>query len=357
MSELDRLLDLVRPEVQATPAYDPGSGTGTPLHANEAPLDASGRPSGLNRYPDPEATRLREALGARLGVTPDSLLVTRGGDDGIDALIRCFCRPGADAVVVSPPTFGIYAQMASLAGVGVRGVPVRAEDGYQPDVETLLETVVTPDTAKILFLCSPNNPTGNLIDEARLEAVLEATRGRCIVMLDQAYVEFAGGGSWVERLADYPQLIILRTFSKAHALAGARCGYLVGDPELLARVRRVLPPYPLPTPSLALAEAAASPAGWVEMSSRAAELVARRERLARALARAEAVARVWPSAANYLLVEPASGVALADLLAEAGVRVRRLSGEGLVPGSVRITVGDDAANERLLRTLEVDDAA
>jgi histidinol-phosphate aminotransferase len=348
------LATLARPEILALEAYslpaaDPGA---TRLNANENPWRYPGDASaaGLNRYPEPYPLALEARLAEFYGVPAESLLCGRGSDEGIDLLTRTFCRPGRDAVVICPPTFGMYRVTAMIQGAAVIEVPLAHAAGYALDPARLL-AAVTP-AVKLVFLCSPGNPTGAAIPAATIATIAAALAGRALVVVDEAYAEFMAGPGALTLRARHANLVVLRTLSKAYALAGARVGSVIAAAELVALMRRVIPPYAMPTTSSEAALAALAPAPLATARERIAELVRGRERLAGRLAATPGVERVWPSDANFLLTqftEPARALAAATA---AGILVRDFSHGVLTPGCLRITVGTPADNERLIAALQ-----
>src|SRR6185437_6976687 len=199
------------------------------LHANELPwrpLDDDSR-AGLNRYPEPQPRALIDRLAELYAVAPASLLVGRGSDEAIDLLTRAFCRAGSDAVLVCPPTFGMYSVCARIQGAEVLQTPLTAADGFALDEHAVLERCAP--AVKLVFLCSPNNPTGNLLDEGAILRIARRLAGRALLVVDEAYIEFADRSSLARLVAEVPNLAILRTLSKAYGLAGARCGALIAD--------------------------------------------------------------------------------------------------------------------------------
>jgi histidinol-phosphate aminotransferase len=342
---------LLRPELRDFTAYhaaSPRRGV-VRLHANEsswrAPWDDTD--DGLNRYPDPRPAALVGALAALYGVAPGAVLATRGSDDAIDLLVRAFCRAGQDAVLVCPPTFGMYAVAARLQGADVIEVPLRRN--FAVDARAI-EAAVRPGV-KLVFLCSPNNPTGNTIQARVVEALCRALDGHCVLVVDEAYIEFAREEGLADRLGAYPNLVLLRTLSKAWGLAGARIGALLAEPELIAILRALAPPYPLPSVATEAALRRLQPAELTAARRRTAGVVRRREALAAALGALPAVRRVWPSEGNFLLVRCADAAAALAACESAGVLVRDFSRVPRLQGCLRITVGTAAENRRMLAAL------
>jgi len=341
---------LARPAVRALHAYeharwDPRLER---LHANESPWAPPGRAlSNLNRYPEPQPLELTRALAELHGVRESELLLGRGSDEAIDLLTRAFCEAGRDRVVICPPTFGMYAVAANIQGAQVVEVPLRED--FALDAQGL-ETAIEAG-CKIVWLCSPNNPTGNLLDRSAVERVLRAAQGRSLVVLDEAYAEFMHEPSWVRRLGEFPQLLVLRTLSKAHALAGARIGAVLGAAPLIALLRKIIPPYAIATDSAAAAQANLTPASLQVNRARVKQLIDERERLAAALLNSPAIRRVFPSAANFLLVEVTDAARLLGLIGEAGLLVRDFSGKSGLGAALRISIGTPEQNDRLLAAL------
>jgi histidinol-phosphate aminotransferase len=344
---------LARPEIQALQPYqharwEPGLER---LHANElpwrAPLDTS--EAGLNRYPEPHPRQLAARLAAHYEVGAGSVLPCRGSDEAIDLLTRAYCRDGTDAVLVTPPTFGMYSLAARIQGATVIEVPLRREAGYGLEPAALL-AAVTP-AVKLVYLCSPNNPTGNLLKRADLLALAHALQGRALLVVDEAYLEFSGAPSLSAELGAHPGLVVLRTLSKAYALAGARCGVLLAHAEIVALLQRIIPPYAITQMTIEIVLRALQPDSLGVVGERIGALVRERERLATALALRRGVRRVWPSAANFLLVDfEDAGAALARARA-VGLLLRDLRSAPTLAQSLRISVGTPEQNERLLAGL------
>jgi len=348
------ITQLLRPEILALEPYQHAAWEPQfeRLHANENPWrdDDDDTAAGLNRYPEPEPCAVEARLAALYGVDPRQVLAGRGSDEGIDLLARAVLAPGRDAALICPPTFGMYALAARIQGAALIEAPLDREAGFALD-ETLLLARAS-DAVKLVFLCSPNNPTGNAIPPAVVERLAGRLEGRAIVVVDEAYVEFAGQPSLAARIGAHPNLVVLRTLSKAYALAGARCGSVLGDPALIDTLKRIRPPYSVPTPTAEAVLRALEPAALARASARIAQLVAERARLAAGLSALPAIRRVWPSAANFLLVECRDAASVLARARAAGFLLRDLSRSAHTPGAVRISVGSPGQNDRLLEGLE-----
>jgi histidinol-phosphate aminotransferase len=344
---------LARPDIVALKAYE--HAVWEPelerLHANELPWRSFADESlaGLNRYPEPQPRELVERLAALYDVAPNSILVGRGSDEAIDLLIRGFCRAGQDSIIICPPTFGMYSVAARIQGANVITVPLKADAGFALDERAVLDKC-TPDV-KLVFLCSPNNPTGNLLSEDSIISLTRALEGRAVVVVDEAYIEFSGAQSLARKIGDLPQLAVLRTLSKAYALAGARCGTLIADPEVVALLRKVIPPYAIAQLSMEAVLKVLDPAQLTVSRERLATIVSERDRMVGALGKVPNVTRVWPSASNFLLVE-FEDVPLA-LARSRGARllIRDVRGYPGLGRCLRITVGSPEQNNRLLDAL------
>ena len=345
--------DLARPEIRALRPYQPAAAAdGVRLNANEAPWrqqwDTTQR--GLNRYPEPWPQKLAEALARLYEVDASQVAVTRGSDDAIDLLIRVFCRAGVDRIVVCPPTFGMYRVAAQVQGAGVISIPLRAERDFALDTAAVV--AAAGDGAKLIFLCSPNNPTGNSVPQQTVAELCAALSGTALVVVDEAYIEFSEQASATRLLLEYPNLAVLRTLSKAHALAGARVGALLAAADVVELVRGVMPPYALPSLSIdaALGLAEADYANCIEDRIRQAR--SERTRLAAALAALPGVDRVWPSDGNYLLVRFADAAGVLEHAASRAILLRDFSSQPELANCLRISIGDPVQNDALIAALE-----
>jgi histidinol-phosphate aminotransferase len=345
--------DFARPEIRALKPYASAralaDSAGILLNANENPWPPAGDDGlALNRYPDPQPAELRARLAELYGVAEDRLLITRGSDEGIDLLQRAFCRPGEDRVLVCPPCFGMYALSARIQGADVVAAPL-VDRGEAFDLPDDLEA--RADGCRLTFLCSPNNPTGNTIPVERVAALAERRAGTGLVVVDEAYVEFAPESSVMPLLDAHRNLVVLRTLSKAHALAGCRLGSVVADPAVVELLRRIIAPYPLPTPTVAAALKALRPENLAAQRQHLQMLAREKDRLMPALAEHPGIERVWPGRANFVLVRAADGRRLVGDAAAAGIRLRDQSAQPGLADCVRITVGTPAENDALIEFL------
>ena len=348
---MSSILALARPEILSLKAYSHASWDPAfeRLHANELPWRAETDRSlaGLNRYPEPHPHVLAQRLAELYGVPTEKLLPGRGSDESIDLLVRGFCRAGVDNVVICPPTFGMYAVAARIQGAAVREVALLRESGFALDTKGVLQACDT--NTKIVFLCSPNNPTGNAMAPAGIEQLLVALSDRALVVVDEAYIEFSGDRSLTTQLARFPNLVVLRTLSKAYGLAGARVGSLIAAPEIVALLGKVIPPYSIPQLTIEAVLATLGEGQLAVQRERVAQVRAERERLSTALAACKGVRKIWPSVANFLLVDFAAAEAVLDAARAAKLLIRDM--RSVSPQSLRITVGTIEQNDRLIRSL------
>lgn len=322
------------------------------LHANESPWRSACDQSaaGLNRYPEPHPHELTAALARFYGVDPAMTLACRGSDEAIDLLIRCYCRAGQDAVIICPPTFGMYGVAARIQGAALIEVPLLREQAYAFDAQAVLRRC--DQSVKLVFLCSPNNPTGNRLEVEKILELLRALDGRALVIVDEAYVEFADGPSLIAQVSQHPGLVVLRTLSKAYGLAGARCGVLIGHPDVVALLRKVIQPYAVTQLTIEAVFKALAPATLAQARMHADTLKSERARLEGALSRLAGVQRVWPSQANFLLVEFQHPAAVWQRAHAAGLLLRDMRRAPGLAQALRISIGSPEQNDRLLASLQ-----
>ncbi|MFS7221748.1 histidinol-phosphate transaminase [Rahnella inusitata] len=301
----------------------------------------------FNRYPECQPALVINRYAAYAGVDPEQVLVSRGADEGIELLIRAFCEPGKDAILYCPPTYGMYSVSAETIGVQARTVAAKADWSLDlPAIEAALDGV------KLVYVCSPNNPTGNLIDPAELRAVLEMTRGRAIVAIDEAYIEFCPQATVTGWLQEYPHLAVLRTLSKAFALAGLRCGFTLGNSELIAMLMKVIAPYPLSTPVADIAAQALAPEGLAIMRQRVAEVSENRAWLMAELNQCDCVEQVFQSETNYVLARFTASSAVFKNLWDQGIILRDQNKQPGLSGCLRITIGTRQELQRVIDALQ-----
>jgi histidinol-phosphate aminotransferase len=322
------------------------------LNANEAPLPSAIDPEdALRRYPAPQPIALREALAALYGVAAECVLLGRGSDEAIDLLVRALCRPERDAVLITPPVFGMYAVCARVHGARLIEVPlIEGDTDFFVDYDSLA-TRALAEGAKLVFLCAPGNPAGGVPAAAWVLDLARRLAGHALVVVDEAYIEFADVPSIARHLGTVRNLAVLRTLSKAHALAGLRIGCLLADAELVNLLRRCQAPYPIPAPCAAMALSALTEPALAATRARIDLVRRERARLASALAALPAVRRVYPPQGNFLLARFVDAeTAFAALLA-AGIVVREQRALPSLADALRIAIGTPAENARVLEVL------
>lgn len=340
---------LARPEIVAMKPYSSARreapGEGILLNANEAPWPLLDPEDRLNRYPDPQPERLLRRLARLYGVREDNLLVTRGSDEGIDLLTRVFCRAGRDAVLQAPPAFGMYRIAAQAQGADVVSVP-RDAKSFALDETGLLDTFEADHRIKLVFLTSPSNPTGDVLVETFLDKLLQRARGRALVVVDEAYGEFTDLPSTAERVAQNEYLVVLRTLSKAWAAAGLRCGSVIAQPAVIDLLRRVIAPYPLPSPVVSLAMRMLEDDTLEKQRDLLRQVRANKGILLAILEGRSFVRDIFPGEANFVLIRVDRADELLSHCARNNVILRGFPSDPALRDCIRISVGsrDDLAS-------------
>ena len=296
-----------------------------------------------NRYPDPHHVILKKRWSEIKGVDPTQIFFGNGSDEPIDLLIRLFCEPGEDHVVVLPPTYGMYEVSANINNVAQVKIPLTND--FQLDLDGIMGKITTQ--SKIIFLCSPNNPTGNLLGRNDIRKILDFFQG--MVVIDEAYIDFSTDSSWAQELEEYSNLVVLQTLSKAWGMAGIRVGVAMGDPYVISMLEKIKPPYNLSLPNQQLALEAMNNLELKE--EEVGELLTQRNRLERELAEMGIVSKVFPSDSNFLLVRFKEAKSVFEYLIKHEVIVRDRSSQLHCENSLRITVGTKEENDRLIALL------
>jgi histidinol-phosphate aminotransferase len=333
------------------------------LNANENPYARTmeGLSSAFNRYPEFQPQALLEAYAEYASCSADQLLVTRGIDEGIDLLLRAFCESGRDWIIFTPPTYGMYGIAAESLNIESKPIPLQAD--FQLNVEAFQDIFNTSTSnskgpnrypyPKLIFLCSPNNPTGNLLKQADLLKILEMASGKSLVVLDEAYIEFSINSTLMNELKQYENLVIARTLSKGFGLAGLRTGFLAASPDIIHVLRKILAPYPIPVPVVDIAHQALTEKGIAHMQEEVAELRKGLELLKSALIQFEFVKSVLPSTANFILLKVENSQKLLEYLRADGIIVRDQSKQMLLENCIRISSGTQAEMSRLITSLKL----
>ncbi|MBT0587480.1 histidinol-phosphate transaminase [Alteromonas oceanisediminis] len=315
------------------------------LNANESPyanpyqLDDTK----LNRYPACQPVSVVEQYAAYAGVMPQNVLVTRGADEGIELLIRAFCRPGRSSIMICPPTYGMYAISAETCDVSVIKVPQHSD--FSLDVDSICQQA---GDVSLVFICSPNNPTGTQVAKEDIIRVLEHCADKALVVVDEAYIEFAFSDNWASALQRYPHLVILRTLSKAFALAGLRCGFTLASDAIIQTLLKVIAPYPIPEPVAQIAAQALGEDPIARMREQVDIIETERQRLTDALSAMDEVTLVGAQKANFILFRTPAKDALMRDLVDNGLLIRDQSKQLNLQQCLRISVGTPEQNTRLL---------
>ncbi len=327
------MMNLIREDLRAFQAYSSARCEASQgriwLNANESPWE-----NGLNRYPDPQPQALAIKMAEYYGVEPSELLITRGSDEAIDLLIRLFCRFGQDAILVKDPSYGMYEVSARLQGAAV----IKATD-WRQDWNLAV---------KIAFVCSPNNPTGEVIPLTEIEALCQEWAGQTMIVIDEAYIEFASQASLAALINRYDNLVVLRTLSKAFGLAGIRCGAVLAAAPLIACLKKIIAPYPIAKPTADLALQAFEPAALAETRTQIALIQSERARLSVALSQCQEVVKIWPSEANYILIKVTDAQKKMAQCQTAGVILRRFERNPLLNNCIRVSIGLPAENNQVI---------
>jgi histidinol-phosphate aminotransferase len=348
MSNTFDLTKILRPHIISLAPYssarDEYTGhTGIFLDANENPY-GSVTTENYNRYPDPYQAEIKQKLIALKNINSERIFLGNGSDEPIDLLTRATCTPGQDHVIIMPPTYGMYEVSASIHDVKIDKVSLTAD--FQINAESVIRAI-TPLT-KIIWICSPNNPTGNVMQHDAIQTILENFSG--LVVVDEAYVDFTDTPTWIQHLDKYPNLVVLQTFSKAWGLAGIRVGMCFASAEIVKILNKIKPPYNISLPAQkALLEGLDSVDKKDKM---VAEILKERSSLCNMLQDLSLVIKIYPSDANFLLVQFEDAKAIMDYLIRETIIVRDRSRVHLCEGCLRITVGTKEENEVLIETLK-----
>ncbi|MFB6325679.1 histidinol-phosphate transaminase [Pantoea deleyi] len=319
------------------------------LNANEFPLPVPFELSQqtLNRYPECQPKVVIERYAAYAGLTPEQVLVSRGADEAIELIMRAFCEPGQDAILFCPPTYGMYSVSAETIGIDYRTVPALSD--WQLNLPAIAEQL---DGVKVVYLCSPNNPTGNLINQDDIRQLLAMTAGKALVVADEAYIEFCPQATLTGWLKAYPHLVILRTLSKAFALAGLRCGFALANKPVIDLLMKVIAPYPLATPVADVAGQALSEQGIALMREHVAQLNDNRGWLLAELAKLACVVQVFPSETNYVLARFTNSPKVFKTLWDQGIILRDQNKNPGLSGCLRISIGTREECGRVIAALQ-----
>lgn len=340
------LTSLIRPNVLTMEAYSSARDEFSESNSNMIFLDANENPfdTGVNRYPDPQQTNLKAILAKNKDVLPSQLLLGNGSDEVIDLLFRAFCIPGVDTIISTPPTYGMYEVLANLNDIENKKVVLN--DAFQLQVSSILEAI--DENTKMIFLCSPNNPTGNLLDQAAVVTLLENFKG--LVVIDEAYVDFASAVSWTTKLDIYPNLVVTQTLSKAYAMAGLRLGICMASKQIIDVLSKIKPPYNIN--QLSQEKAIVMLSRKKLFKNRINLILNEKERIIEVLLKLNFVVKIHPSQTNFILLQVDDATKRYNQLLAAGIVIRNRSKQPLCENCLRITIGTPQENKRLVETLK-----
>ncbi|MGB7394572.1 MAG: histidinol-phosphate transaminase [Pricia sp.] len=329
----------LEPYASARDEYISDGSEMTFLDANENPFE-----NGVNRYPDPQQRALKSALSQRKGVPVENLLLGNGSDEVLDLILRVFCEPKVDNVITLPPTYGMYKVLAAINNIENREVLLT--ENFQPDVKEIL--ALADQNSKLLFLCSPNNPTGNSISEEKIILLLENFKG--LVVIDEAYVDFSSKESWLSRLEQYPNLIITQTLSKAYGMAGIRLGICIASTDIISLLNKIKPPYNINelTQNHALKRLESVSRIRLEIS----EILSQKKLISKVLLQVNFIEKIYPSDANFILVKVDNANKRYDELLKKGIVTRNRSNQPLCENTLRFTIGTPEENIKLVMALK-----
>ncbi|MDG1806152.1 histidinol-phosphate transaminase [Flavicella sp.] len=337
---------IVRENIAKLKAYSSARDEFEEATANMVFLDANENPfqNGVNRYPDPKQQNVKELLSELKGIPTDQILLGNGSDEVLDLIFRAFCEPKEDNVIFLPPTYGMYGVLAALNNIETNEV-LLSED-FDIRVKETLKSVT--DASKIIFLCSPNNPSGNAFSEEKIKAIVEGFQG--LVVIDEAYIDFSGSESWLEKLTQYPNLIITQTLSKAFGMAGIRLGVCYASEEIIEVLNRIKPPYNVN--ELTQQRAKERLLKFDEVQDEIARILQERSSLEKNLENIDYVSKIYPSDANFVLVKVDDANKRYDQLIEKGIVIRNRTTQALCENTLRLTVGTSEENEKLIEALK-----
>ncbi|WP_204345140.1 histidinol-phosphate transaminase [Psychroserpens algicola] len=329
----------LNPYSSARDEYKEVSGSMVFLDANENPFN-----NGVNRYPDPQQNQVKTQLSKLKSISVDNILLGNGSDEVLDLIIRAFCEPNQDSVITLPPTYGMYEVLANVNAVEVIKIPLSSN--FQPQVDKILKA--SSKATKLLFLCSPNNPTANSFDTKQIELLLNEFEG--IVVIDEAYIDFSKAESWIQRLDEFPNLIVTQTLSKAYGMAGIRLGVCYASKAIISILNRIKPPYNInELTQIKALEYLTKPHLVIEDVRRILE---QRDWLMTELKYISCINTVYDSDANFILVSVDNATARYSELVSKGIVVRNRTNQPLCENCLRFTVGSQMENIKLITALK-----
>jgi histidinol-phosphate aminotransferase len=337
--------NLVRKNIKKTQSYSSARDEFKDFTHNMVYLDANENPfsNGINRYPDPQQKMLKSILSKQKRINENQILLGNGSDEVLDLVFRAFCEPNVDNVITLPPTYGMYGVLANINAIENKEVLLSAD--FQPNIDDIVKNINI--NTKIIFLCSPNNPTGNSFDDQAILALLKNFNG--LVIIDEAYIDFSKNESWLQEINDYPNLVITQTLSKAYAMAGLRVGILYASTEIISILNKIKPPYNINNLSQ---ETAIKKLEQTTLDFQVKKIINERKKMVESLVSIPYVEKIYPSDANFILIKVDDANKRYNQLIENGIVIRNRSNEALCENCLRITIGTKEENEKLITVLK-----
>lgn len=339
--------NIIRPNVKAMKAYSSARDEFQDINDDFVFLDANENPfnNGLNRYPDPFQRKVKSILSEIKNFPTDQILLSNGSDEVLDLIFRAFCEPNQDNVIAISPSYGMYIFLANLNAVEYRKSLLNESD-FQPNIEDIFSKV--DENTKMIFLCSPNNPTGEIIKREAILEIVNSFNG--LVIIDEAYIDFATEPSWIEEINNYPNVIVMQTLSKAVGLAGIRLGILYASQEIVEVLNKIKPPYNIN--QLTQLKAIEILSDYEKVVAATNTIVQQKEVLENALTEISFVEKIYPSDANFILIKVDNANERYDKLVEKGIVIRNRNNDDLCKNCLRITVGTEEENGKLVQVLK-----
>lgn len=338
--------DLIRPTVKALKPYSSARDEYQGNSDNMVFLDANENPfeNGVNRYPDPQQRTVKSLLSKIKGISQQNILLGNGSDEVLDLIYRAFCEPNQDNIITLPPTYGMYSVLANINAILIKCVQL--DENFQPKVENILE--IADSNSKLLFICSPNNPTGNSFEAKSIERLIQEFKG--IVVIDEAYIDFSNEDSWIIRLNEFPNLIVTQTLSKAYGMAGIRLGICYASEEIISVLNRIKPPYNVNelTQQKAILQLEQNKITKQQVQA----ILNERDVLVDKLSEIGFISKIYPSDANFVLAKVDNATMRYNQLIEKGIVIRNRTTQPGCENCLRLTVGTPEENIILINTLK-----
>ena len=340
------ILELVRENIKNIQPYSSARDEFTEVNSNMVFLDANENPfdNGVNRYPDPQQNKVKQLLSEIKDVSTENILLGNGSDEVLDLLFRVFCEPTKDNVIILPPTYGMYAVLANINAIDT--IEVRLTNDFQPKTQTIL--LAANQNSKILFLCSPNNPTGNSFDKNSIELLLKSFNG--IVVIDEAYIDFSEQESWLNRLEEFPNLVITQTLSKAYGMAGIRLGVCYASKEIIQVLNSIKPPYNVN--ELTQQKAIERLSNLKAVTAEIEQLNGQKKMLINELQSIDFIEKIYPSDANFVLIKVDDVIKRYNQLIAKGIVIRNRTNQPLCKNCLRISIGTREEINKLMKVLK-----